>query len=1114
MLRRTRRVLLAAIAVLVVVNVVLLATWPHIFRAAVLARIQAMTGRAATAETLALDLRHGTLTVRGFTLADRDGGTLATIGRLDATIRLRSLLAGHLWIRDLAVRDSTVRVVRLSAHEFNIDDIIDRHRGRPSSGRRLDVTVDRFELSDSTVVLEDRSLEPDRTWKSENIRITARNVSTRRDDGEVEGSTTVDGSPVSLAMERLRLYPVHFEAVIRARQVDLAVARLYLPADAPVVLDHGRLDTTVKVALDARGGLQADVDGHALDVRLIRRQHRDPFLIAPDIRLTVEGLAVGPHGGVAVGRVALAGASTLINGDASPPARFELPRVTLSAEGLAWPVQGPARVQLASNVPGGGELTVRGAVRPKPASADVRVRLTRVNLEPWARYLAPALRVAGAGELALDVQAALESGVKAVGRGSARVTGVTVVEGDRRILALEQAEVADLDLQWPLRATIGRVRLRRPDVVVERDAAGAIVMPTLTRAAPAEASPGAIRLGRAPAPALTVAVNQVAVEDGALTWRDRAVKPATAVRVTGVRLVVKEPTWPLGEPVAVQIRAATPEGGTLDARGRVGLQPVAADLTVTARGVALAPYAPYLRLTAPVRGFADADVAATVTRDPDLQARVRGTAAVGRVSVADGNRRVLSVERAEARGIDVDWPGRVSVARLALRQPWALVERDERGAFPLRRLLASPGAGGERADAPAAAPAAAPPAIAVGELVVEDGGARVVDRAISPPYAEDFSRLWLRARGLATASDKPAHLDLRATVGSAGAVLVRGTVGALDGPLALDLAAEVRELAVSRLNPYIRHFAGWSATEGRLSTKITCRIDGGALAATSDTRLGRLRVVRTAPDEAGQQRIGLPLGLVVALLKDSRGDIRLSLPVGGRLNDPKFDFHDAIWSAVRAVAVKTIALPVSWVGRLRFGRDSKIEDVEIDPFVFEPGTATLAAESSPRVGRLADFMKSLPDVRMIATPVVSLGDLEALKAKSLAARLKALAAERRVPEADAARRLFAERFPGHEPPDDVERTLTALREVEEPPAREAAALAKDRADLVRDALKKAGIDGDRIAINKEPGALETYDAGRVEFGVTDRLKPRRTLADLLRALVEALQRRLTALRSR
>jgi hypothetical protein len=84
--------------------------------------------------------------------------------------------------------------------------------------------------------------------------------------------------------------------------------------------------------------------------------------------------------------------------------------------------------------------------------------------------------------------------------------------------------------------------------------------------------------------------------------------------------------------------------------------------------------------------------------------------------------------------------------------------------------------------------------------------------------------------------------------------------------------------------------------------------------------------------------------------------------------------------------------------------------------------------------------------------------------------------------------------------------------VEPPPAAEAYRLAKRRAESVRDALKKAEVDAERLQINKEPDALDTFDGGRLDFSITDRVKPSRSLADLLRALVQALAQRLEALK--
>src|SRR5262249_48892873 len=158
------------------------------------------------------------------------------------------------------------------------------------------------------------------------------------------------------------------------------------------------------------------------------------------------------------------------------------------------------------------------------------------------------------------------------------------------------------------------------------------------------------------------------------------------------------------------------------------------------------------------------------------------------LDVRDDQRTVFRIERAATSGLDVDWPARVTVERVALRRPWLLVERDPTGELALRPLLAPrpvarPGApAGGPPPAPAAegtapattsSPAPAdtsaasarpdeppPLAVAIAEVAIEDGGLRVVDRAISPAFALDVHALGLRANGLSTGPARPARIEL------------------------------------------------------------------------------------------------------------------------------------------------------------------------------------------------------------------------------------------------------------------------------------------------------------------------------------------------------------------
>src|SRR4029453_12178168 len=142
----------------------------------------------------------------------------------------------------------------------------------------------------------------------------------------------------------------------------------------------------------------------------------------------------------------------------------------------------------------------------------------------------------------------------------------------------------------------------------------------------------------------------------------------------------------------------------------------------------------------------------------------------------------------------------------------------------------------------------------------------------------------------------------------------------------------------ARVNPYLTQYVAWQAAQGTLGVRIQGRFRDEGLDARADVHLSRLQVARATSPGPAASGTGLPLNLLIALMRDSRGDIRFGSPVGGRLGDPRFDFREGIRSAIRTVAINTITLPVSWIGRLRVSPDSQIEGVEVDPIWFKPGS--------------------------------------------------------------------------------------------------------------------------------------------------------------------------------
>jgi Domain of Unknown Function (DUF748) len=1096
-----RRWLALGVVVFVVAAAGLRLALPELIRLTVVARVRAITGRAVSLDAVDVALLRGHVALRGFRIADRAGEPepFAEFDRLDLHLRLPALLRGHLWVRELILHDPTVRVIRYPGDEFNMSDLV-RQSGEAS--RVLDVTVDRFVLANGTTTLEDRALPEPRTWRSEQMAIEAHGLSSRPQYGRAVASSVTGGAPVSVRVERLRLYPIDLEATVTIDGLDLALGRVYFPPDSPVILGRGRASASLHVALEARAGLRLDASARLEDVLLARRSS-EALARVPTLTAALDGLRFGPDG-MALAGLALDASGAVVDPSTGSAAKFAPTTVHARVTDFTWPISQPAGLDLSTRVQGRGSLSLAGTLHPPTAPSALRLRLQDFDLAPWARFTPLTAELTGVAEADLRIREPLRVGLPSRVQGMIVLKNAGVSDGSGRPLQAQRIEASGLELDWPDRLRIGRVAIREPRAVVERSPAGDFAIarlfgPPAGRDSTTPAS-GAAGGAPGPSPALRVDVGQILLQDGTVEWRDHTVAPPVRAAVSALAASMTDAAWPISGPLQVRLTGRPTGGGQVEVAGRVGLTPLTADMRVTARTVDLAPYEPYLRMPVRLRAWTDLDltVAMPAERAP---VTVRGRATLAHVDVRDGERTVLRVERAAATGLDVEWPGRVAVAHLGLEAPWILMERDTHGAIAIRALLppAANGTASPASSGPELGPPTRPLAATIGLLTVEEGGVRVVDQSVAPQFALDLRRLALRAERIRTAPGPEAHIDLTGQAGPGTVLALRGTVGPIGGPLALNLRGELRGLDAARTNPYLVRTLAWQAAQGLVTVRIEGRVRDDALAARADVQLSRLQVVRATASDGAPSSSGLPLNLALALMRDSRGDIRLSFPVGGRLTDPRFDFREAIRSAIRTVAINTITLPVSWIGRLRVSPDSQIERVDVDPIRFPPASAALTADGRAQATRVAAFLGQVGEVRMALTPVVSARDLATLRRQAAEAAIERLAGTARISPDAAAAQLLRERLPGRPVPPEREAMLAALAETEASPAH-APALAQRRLETLRALFKEAGTARARLVetpLAERPDAVE----GTIDLTVLEPDVPRRSqLLQTLRGL--------------
>ncbi|MDA1311463.1 MAG: hypothetical protein O2985_17915 [Proteobacteria bacterium] len=102
--------------------------------------------------------------------------------------------------------------------------------------------------------------------------------------------------------------------------------------------------------------------------------------------------------------------------------------------------------------------------------------------------------------------------------------------------------------------------------------------------------------------------------------------------------------------------------------------------------------------------------------------------------------------------------------------------------------------------------------------------------------------------------------------------------------------------------------------------------------------------------------MGIPIETGLDLLRNSDGDIKLSVPVSGELGNPQFDFSDAINQAMGSAmksAVLTVLFPLGAVIAVTEGGGPSIK---LDPVVFQPGIAEMADGGKELLAKAARFL--------------------------------------------------------------------------------------------------------------------------------------------------------------
>lgn len=722
--------------------------------------------------------------------------------------------------------------------------------------------------------------------------------------------------------------------------------------------------------------------------------------------------------------------------------RFELRFENLSADasGLTTTSANRGRASVKFDVAdSGGSVALDGEVGLAPVAGRLAVSMQDSRLRSLARYVANVVN--GTIDGSSDVKAVLEFAAAepamqiALREIAIRGTDLSLrgPKGSGADLDLAALKVDDGTIDLTARTiTLGRLSLDGLRATVRRLAGGELNWAQVMRAQPATTTSANAGSAAAPEKAWKISVTEGDVARGDVRLEDMAVDPNVRLRASEITGTFRNIVSDGSERAEIAMRTRFGSGGTLSVNGGAKWNPVSAELRADARSLDVSAVRPYLatRLNATLaRAEASARGQVTVHQPRPagpLEIAYRGNARLANLHLLDARSendllrwQTLDVEQIDLRISEA--PPRVAVGKIALSDFYArmivsdqgrlnlvdLVRRGDAGApdgaaAPEPKKEVAPAESSQPVDremagntiakpseaptatAPIAASTTDPstrPLIRIGQIEFTRGNVNFTDNFIKPNYTANITGLDGSVSALASDSAEPASLALAGKIDDDAPVDINGRLNPLAPKLFLDIEGRTRGVDLPRLTPYSVKYAGYPIVKGKLSMEVSYKVEDEKLTANNHLFLDQLTFGDKVESPTATK---LPVLLAVSLLKNSKGEIDINLPISGTLNDPKFSVGGIIIQVIINLLTKVVTAPFTLLAAA-FGGGTELGYIE-----FAPGSAALKDDQTKRLDTLSKALNDRPGLRLdIIGRVDPAIDVEGAKRAKYESKLKA-----------------------------------------------------------------------------------------------------------------------------
>jgi hypothetical protein len=639
------------------------------------------------------------------------------------------------------------------------------------------------------------------------------------------------------------------------------------------------------------------------------------------------------------------------------PVQANFDGINLEVLQFSTVAQEHAQMSLLVAGPSDSELHLQASLGLVPLTSAGTIEMDAIPLSPFWPYLHDLMDLRlRSGSLTAngDYQIALSDKMEVtLDNASATLSAVDLATATGDALAkLPFLQLNDTSFNLSERsARVGSIRSRELEAWISRTENGTLnwqaVMPKPDQSSPNENTQPKDQS------AWHIKLPEVQLRDYHLYLSDQQPETPVSLELSSLNLDVTGFDSVSVEPFALDMNTTVTGEGHVAARGQAQLNPASVDLKVEVENIDLRLAQAYLNPLMRIElreGYLSgtANVAFAAVAPPSLNVTADATIADLHILDTIENRDLLKWDHLQLDKIAYG-NNSLSIDQASLVQPYVRIIINQDLSTNLGNLLVDRP---EKTQDPGM-----PMGLRIGGVNIDKGAVNFADFSLQPNVVLSIEELAGRLGTLNNQNKIPAELSLSGQVDRYAPVTVDGSLTPFDPLNSLDVTASFKDIELTTLSPYARKFAGYRIRKGRLNLDLHYLIEAGELNASNEVLLSDLQLGERVESATA---VDLPIRLAVALLKDAQGNINITLPVQGNLNNPEFNIMPVIWRSFGNLLSRAATAPFRFIANLVGGEN----DDDISHVRFAAGSAKLDNQAKQRLDSLGSALLDRPALRL------------------------------------------------------------------------------------------------------------------------------------------------------